>query len=172
MDYELWSTRDGLDSFNKWTFSGVGGGSSSSDGGGSSPDTGGSTPPDSTPTYTGDRSVQIVFPFGQAIGTDPMDIPITVPLTVPSNFGDFAQHIRVNPSADATFTFRRIRGGTTTTVGTIVVSTSGNVTASTTGGAEFEFEVDDIFSCSPPSPAVGGLAGVSFTIPAVTKKPE
>lgn len=51
VDWEIYSTRDGLDSFSRWTFSATAGGGASS-GGGSSPETGGSTPLDTVPPYT------------------------------------------------------------------------------------------------------------------------
>jgi hypothetical protein len=177
VEWEVYSTANGLDSFSKYAFtagaaSGTGSvpGSGTStggsgEGGGTAPD-----PSDDTPIYTGDKNVQIVFPFGASIGTDPMDIPITQALTVPPGFGDYAFYVRNPPAADAVFTFRRIRAGAGTVIGTMTIHTTGLITAATTGGLAQDFLVDDIFSCSPPAAAVGGLAGVSITIPAVTKK--
>jgi hypothetical protein len=51
VDYEIYSTRDGLDSYSKWSFSATVGGGGTNTAGGSSPETGGGTPSDSTPTY-------------------------------------------------------------------------------------------------------------------------
>lgn len=50
VDYEIYATRDGVDSYNKWAFSAVAGGGSGSSGNGSSPDTGG-TISDTTGAY-------------------------------------------------------------------------------------------------------------------------
>lgn len=46
VDYEIYSTRDGLDSFSKWSFT-----AGASAGSGSNSSTGGSAPSDTTPTY-------------------------------------------------------------------------------------------------------------------------
>jgi hypothetical protein len=50
VEWEIYSTCNGLDSFSRWTFSATAGGGTST-GGGSSPETGGPTPPDTTPPY-------------------------------------------------------------------------------------------------------------------------
>lgn len=52
VDYELYSTRGGLDSFSKWTAS-----AGAASAGGSNPDTGGTPPPDTTPPYVEPPSV-------------------------------------------------------------------------------------------------------------------
>lgn len=51
VEWEIYSTCNGLDSFSRWAFSATAGGGSST-GGGSSPETGGPTPPDTTPPYS------------------------------------------------------------------------------------------------------------------------
>ncbi|WLJ71202.1 hypothetical protein [Sphingomonas phage Birtae] len=52
VDYELYATRDGLDSFSKWTAT-----AGAASAGGSNPDTGGTAPPDTTPPYVTPPSV-------------------------------------------------------------------------------------------------------------------
>jgi hypothetical protein len=51
VEWEIYSTCNGLDSYSRWAFSATAGGGASS-GGGSSEETGGGTPPDTTPPYT------------------------------------------------------------------------------------------------------------------------
>lgn len=168
LEWELWATRDGLDSYSRYTGAvGAAGGVGGGDGG----QVGGSTPgAPADANYGFGGLAQIVFPFGKTVGIDPLDIPITDNMTLPKNFGDFAAHIRVNPSgASATFTFKRIRAGVATTVGTLVVTTAGAVTGSTTGSAAIELLIDDILSCEPPAIANPNMSGVSFTLPAVKK---
>lgn len=52
VDYEIYSTRNGLDSYSKWSFSATVGGGGTNTGGGSSEETGGPPPTDTTPPYT------------------------------------------------------------------------------------------------------------------------
>lgn len=52
VDWEIYSTCNGLDSYSKWTFSATAGGGGTNTGGGSSPETGGGDPGDTTPPYT------------------------------------------------------------------------------------------------------------------------
>jgi hypothetical protein len=51
VEWEIYSTCNGLDSYSRWAFSSTAGGGASS-GGGSSTETGGTPPPDTTPPYT------------------------------------------------------------------------------------------------------------------------
>ena len=51
VDWEIYSTCNGLDSYSRWTFSATIGGGGTNTGGGSSTETGGSAPPDTTPPY-------------------------------------------------------------------------------------------------------------------------
>lgn len=51
VDWEIYSTCNGLDSYSKWVFSATAGGGGTSSGGGSSSETGGDPPVDGTPPY-------------------------------------------------------------------------------------------------------------------------
>jgi hypothetical protein len=51
VEWEIYSTRDGLDSYSRWTFAATVGGGGTNTGGGSSTETGGTAPPDTTPPY-------------------------------------------------------------------------------------------------------------------------
>ena len=161
VDYELYSTRDGVDSYNKWTFSAVAGGSSGSSGGGSAPDTGGSAPPDDQSPYVPPLDgLSIVFPFGETIGTYPIDIPITFDIDIADNFAGSNADVRTNP-ADGTKTFTMKVNGSS--VGTVAITTGGAVTFNTTG-AGLSLVAGDTLTCEPPSPEDSAMAGVTISI--------
>lgn len=52
VDWEIFATRGGLDSYSRWTFSATAGGGGTSSAGGDSSETGGNPPVDTTPPYT------------------------------------------------------------------------------------------------------------------------
>jgi hypothetical protein len=155
VDYELFSTRDGLDSFDRWTFT-----AGAAAGGGSSTDTGGGAPADGTPSYSLPTGVSIVFPFGQAIGTYPIDIPITFAMTIPAGLTGTNVDHDANPAATATFTLKQ----GATTVGTVAISAAGAYTL--TAAAAIVLAPGDSFSCVPPAVEDATLTGVSITIAA------
>jgi hypothetical protein len=66
VNWEIYSSRDGVNSYNKWSFNSLGGGSSSSSGSGGSSSTGDPPPADgSTGSYTSPpEPISLVFPFG------------------------------------------------------------------------------------------------------------
>jgi hypothetical protein len=155
VDYELFATRDGLDSFDRWTFT-----AGAAAGGGSSSDTGGAAPTDGTGAYSTPNGVSIVFPFGEVIGTYPIDIPITFAMTIPAGLtGTNADH-DINPTAIATFTLKH----NGVAVGTVAISIAGAYTL--TAAAAIVLAAGDSFSCVPPAIADATLTGVSITVAA------
>jgi len=157
VDYEIYSTRDGLDSFSKWSFT-----AGASSGTGSNPDTGGSTPPDTTPGYTPPADpVGLVFPFGETIGTYPIDLPVTFKMEIPNNFAGSNADVRANPTSTAVFTVSK----NGSSIGTVSVNTSGVATFNTTG-AGVTLEPGDTLSIEGPSPEDATLKGVTITISA------
>jgi hypothetical protein len=164
VDYELYSTRDSLDSFSKWAFT-----AGAAAGGGSVPDSGtagggGTVPTDGNGSYTDiSNKISIVFPFGTTIGTDSIDIPITFGMTVPASLSGTNVDHDVNPAATATFTFKK----NGVTVATAAISTGGVYTL--TAAVAFDLDPTDSFRCYPPAVADTTLAGVSITIAATRK---
>lgn len=157
VDYEIYSTRDGLDSFSKWTFT-----AGASAGGGSAPDAGGGNPSDSTPGYTPPADpVGIVFPFGETIGTYPIDMPITFGLAIPDNFAGSNADVRTNPGSTAVFTVKK----NGSSVGTVSISTGGVATFNTTG-AGVDLVNGDTLTIEPPVSIDPSLKGVTITIAA------
>jgi hypothetical protein len=161
IDWEIWSTRDGLDSFAKWQFT-----SGAAAPTGSSPETtiaGGSgapsTPADTTTAYVvPPDSLSIIFPFGTTIGTDDIDIPITFAINIPAGLTGTNVDHTVNPAATATFTLKK----NGVAVGTIAISAAGAYTF--TAAAPIALVAGDSFTCSPPAVQDSALKGVNIGI--------
>lgn len=106
-------------------------------------------------------NISLVFPFGETIGTYPIDLPITFALEIPDNFAGSNADVRTNPSSSTDFTVQV----NSTTVGTITIGTSGTVTFDTTAGG-LSLVAGDTLSITPPGSADATLAGVAFSISA------
>ena len=157
VDWELYAARDGLESIARWAFT-----SGASAGSSTSPDTGGSTPPDTVPPYVAPiDSLAIVFPFGENIGTYPIDVPVTFAMLLADDFAGANADVRTNPASTAVFTVQR----NGTTVGTVSISTSGVATFATTG-AELSLAAGDTISITPPASADAALKGVTISLAA------
>jgi hypothetical protein len=162
IDWEIWSTCNGLDSFAKWQFT-----SAAASATGSSPETstaGGSgapsTPADTTAGYGDQSGVSIVFPFGEKIGTYPIDIPVTFPMMIPISLaGSNVDHV-LNPTGTATFTFKK----NGTAFATVAISVGGAYTL--TCAAEVNLVAGDSVSCQPPAVEDATLSGVAITLAA------
>jgi hypothetical protein len=87
---------------------------------------------------------------------------LTFPRTVifAANFSGSYGTVRVNPTAVATYTIKK----NGTAIGTIVVSTGGVVTFTTTAGAAQTFNAGDRMTVEAPSPQDGTLADAAFTL--------
>lgn len=158
VDWEIYSTCNGLDSFSKWAFTAAGAAAT-----GSNTETGGAAPADTTPAYVApDDSLSIVFPFGETIGTYAIDVPITFAMLIPDNFAGSNGDVRTNP-ADGTATFTVRKNGTS--VGSITVTTAGVITFNTTG-TTVSLVSGDTLTIEPPGTADSAMKGVTFSIQA------
>lgn len=156
VDWEVYATCNGLDSFSKWAFTAAGAAAT-----GSNTDAGGAAPSDSTPTYVEPLdSLSIVFPFGETIGTYAIDIPITFSMEIADNFAGSNLDVRTNPS-DGTATFTVKKSGST--VGTVTITTGGVVTFNTTG-TTVSLVNGDTLTIEPPAVEDSVMAGVTITI--------
>jgi hypothetical protein len=167
VDWEFYSTRDGLDSYAKWQFtSGAAAATGSSPetsvgGGGGAP----STPADTTGAYVApDDSVTLVFPFGATIGTDTIDLPITFPINIPAALAGTNVDHWANPTATATFTLKKNGAN----VGTVKISAAGAYTL--TAAAAISLAAGDTLSCVPPGSADATLAGVTISVAGTRKQ--
>jgi hypothetical protein len=167
VDWEIYSSRDGLDSYARWTFT-----AGAAAGAGSSPETsvgggGGATQPpvDTTPVYTApEDSVGLVFPFGENIGTYPIDLPITFGIDIPAGFSGSNVDHRANPASTATFTIRK----NGVSVGTVAISAGGAYTL--TAASAISLSNGDTLTCEPPASADALLKGVTVTIAGTRRK--
>lgn len=156
VDYELFATRDGLDSFDRWTFT-----AGAAGGGGSSSDTGGAAPADGTAAYVApEDSITLIFPFGETAGTYPIDLPITFDCTIPAGLTGTNVDHRTNPAATNTFTLKK----GVTSVGTIAISAAGAYTL--TAASQIDLVAGDTLSCEPPGSADASLKGVTISVAA------
>lgn len=159
VSYELYSTRDGLDSFSKWKFT-----AGAAAGVGENPDGGGAAPPDDQDPFTVlPDAIAIVFPFGETIGTYPIDIPVTFDVLIADNFVGSNADVRTNP-ADGIATFTAYVNGVS--VGTIMITTLGIVTFNTAAGA-LAIAAGSTLTITPPGAEDSAMEGVTFTIAAL-----
>lgn len=107
-------------------------------------------------------NISLVYPFGENIGTYPIDLPVTFPIAIADDFAGSNADVRVNPSSTAVFTVSK----NGVSVGTISINTSGVATFSTTG-AGVDLGAGDTLSITPPEPADSTLEGVTFSIAAL-----
>lgn len=127
------------------------------------PQTDGGTPVQMVSFYV--PAPMIVFSlqgFPPAVTVFPW-ICVTRPISFAANFAGSAGQVLTNPTATATFTVKKISSGTTTTIGTIVVSTGGVVTFTTTSGAVQSLITGDLLTLTTPT-ADATLQGVAFTL--------
>lgn len=102
--------------------------------------------------------ISIVFPFGETIGTYPIDIPITFTIAIADDFVGANADVRTNPTATAVFTVKKNGSG----IGTVTISTGGVATFVTTG-AGVSLVATDTLTIEPPAVEDLTLAGVTIT---------
>jgi hypothetical protein len=81
-------------------------------------------------------------------------------VTFAANFAGSYGTVRVNPTATATYSVKKNGSA----IGTIVVSTGGVVTFTTSGGAAQAFNAGDRMTVEAPTPQDGTLADAAFTL--------
>lgn len=166
VDWEFYSTRDGVDSFAKWQFTSAAAAPTGSSpetsvgGGGGAP----STPTDTTPTYSAPLdSLSLVFPFGELIGTYAIDLPITFAQTIPAGLSGTNVDHRANPAATASFKLQKNGAD----VATVAISAAGAYTL--TAASAIELAAGDTLSCAPPAAEDATLRGVTITVAGIRK---
>lgn len=157
VDFEIYASRDGLESIARWAFT-----SGTSAGSSISPDTGGAPPADTTPPYAAPAdSLTILFPFGENIGTYPIDVPITFAMRIADDFAGSNADVRTNPASTALFTVQRNGSA----IGSVSISTSGVATFTTTSAA-IDLFPGDTLSITPPATIDVSLKGVTISLAA------
>jgi hypothetical protein len=155
VDYEIYSTRDGLDSFSKWSFT-----AGASSGSGSNPDTGGGSPPDNDDPYEAPPlPFSVAGGFTTALTASEIFLLYTFaePVTFPDDFAGSQATCGGNPAATQTIDVKK----NNVSVGSIAISTGGAFTFTSSGAVSFA--ADDELRLVGPATA-GTALNVSITL--------
>jgi hypothetical protein len=105
-------------------------------------------------TLVGKPNATFVYPW----------LTFPYPVNFAANFAGSAGNVLTSPtSSTVTFTIKKVSAGVTTTVGTIVVASSGAVTFTSTGGLAISVVTGDYFTLTSPAQDAT-LAGLMFAL--------
>lgn len=113
------------------------------------------------------QSVPVAFVIpGKPNASQIYNVVITQASTLPANFAGVRVYTDTGPASSATFTVKKIAGGTTvTTIGTIVKTTTNKVSATLSTQIAVSFAVGDVLQLVAPSVQDSTMAEIGITIP-------